>query len=692
MKNFLILSLLFTFFAANLHAQSSCEKAKEYEKKITDANENWTPDRRARNNCPQGWAQLGTWYAYKCECDKGVASKKRAEQNVSAMNLIRNTIKTQYPHCGEVPPVMTVDQIKITIGNKNNVENYTDPNSELKFAVSEFMNELSASTDNMKIKQISKNLNNTREWIDVFQSVDPENAEKFDEVEDVAMVITGIAGLFKKEEKEPVIKKKYWIDGQWKSLTEEQVKNMGLKVLKEPQFNFYLLEYKIRKRIGLSDKYNKRIKLLNKTAKHIDLIDQNRVNSLKAELYISVIEGNKEKTDQLWKELFAEFYSKESLEIMKEIEAINNEIKKLLVVQHTILRELFIQYYQQANPDWTKEEIIELKMETNRDKAIWSTDPTRYLNWRNVIAPPNYSTIPLHEFIDLKTPYTTTDFDFSQVSVNEVQPFAQYHGSLMYYRTGFLKFLLETVNYDSPFGVIETINFNKYNQLNGYNNEFLYLNKEKVKIDTSDAFIKSNSSYKYLYQVKHNKVYKSDRQEYLKHIESNIYETDIDALSKLINKYASKAQKTSPENQKKLKKYSSKYLSSISIKGMKYLRYKLAKEEINSFQLDKTKLSSLNTLITFLQAPLFGTKKTILENYVDFINHSDKGLPVTFVPFSRVFLFRYYLEKKHGITDHTERDAEFIRNNLNFVLSDFLIYEGNIEIAHFVLKELGIIE
>lgn len=65
---------------------------------------------------------------------------------------------------------------------------------------------------------------------------------------------------------------------------------------------------------------------------------------------------------------------------------------------------------------------------------------------------------------------------------------------------------------------------------------------------------------------------------------------------------------------------------------------------------------------------------------------------VYIVPFSSLRLYRYYLGKTLNKSEYLESDSDYIRNNLVYVLEDYVRNTTNYEPALFVLKDLGIIE
>jgi len=93
-------------------------KAYEYKSKIENANNNWTTDQKIRSNCIQGWTQLATWFAYKCECDRGMPTQEQADLTVASLNKIQSVIQNMYPNCGEIPPRVSMCNVKV--GNPDN--------------------------------------------------------------------------------------------------------------------------------------------------------------------------------------------------------------------------------------------------------------------------------------------------------------------------------------------------------------------------------------------------------------------------------------------------------------------------------------------------------------------------------------------------------------------------------------------
>jgi len=67
------------------------------------------------NSCSQIWAQQAVWHAYKCNCDRGMASASDANKMVANLNAIRTAIINLYKSggngsstkCGATPPKVT---------------------------------------------------------------------------------------------------------------------------------------------------------------------------------------------------------------------------------------------------------------------------------------------------------------------------------------------------------------------------------------------------------------------------------------------------------------------------------------------------------------------------------------------------------------------------------------------------------
>lgn len=114
-----------------LFNQTQCPAAQKYIDKMKNAQSSWTPDQKVRSNCVQGWAQLGAWHVHKCQCEIGLENKADADKLVKIMNSVRNTIKTEYPNCGEIPPVISSCKIKGSTGNGQSSPNSSSsPNSK----------------------------------------------------------------------------------------------------------------------------------------------------------------------------------------------------------------------------------------------------------------------------------------------------------------------------------------------------------------------------------------------------------------------------------------------------------------------------------------------------------------------------------------------------------------------------------
>jgi len=67
------------------------------------------------NSCSQIWAQQAVWHAYKCNCDRGMASASDANKMVATLNATRTAIENlyksggsgPYTKCGSIPPKVT---------------------------------------------------------------------------------------------------------------------------------------------------------------------------------------------------------------------------------------------------------------------------------------------------------------------------------------------------------------------------------------------------------------------------------------------------------------------------------------------------------------------------------------------------------------------------------------------------------
>ncbi len=120
MNNRLIIITLTFFGLLNTEIKAQCTKAEAYVAKVKAA-ENWTPTERVKSGSKvQGWTQLGTWYAYKCECDKGGRTPEQAENLKNGLNEIRQTIINLYSDAGEIPPVITQCKSGASSNSTNN--------------------------------------------------------------------------------------------------------------------------------------------------------------------------------------------------------------------------------------------------------------------------------------------------------------------------------------------------------------------------------------------------------------------------------------------------------------------------------------------------------------------------------------------------------------------------------------------
>ncbi|MCX7552097.1 hypothetical protein [Xanthomarina sp. F2636L] len=179
---FIFLFILnFQFFLAQ---ECPPPKANAYKAKMIDAEENWSADEKVKSNCIQGWAQLATWYAYKCECERGMPSQEQADLTVAALNNIQSTIQNMYPNCGEIPPTVSRCNVKSTIGNIDSTSSQegsksiafpndsnlkTTNNNKSETIINDdflaILNDLSGDSDNQHFKDMVDEINSNSDKV-----------------------------------------------------------------------------------------------------------------------------------------------------------------------------------------------------------------------------------------------------------------------------------------------------------------------------------------------------------------------------------------------------------------------------------------------------------------------------------------------------------------------------------------------
>lgn len=150
-----------------MQAQSPCPKGQEYMDKMKNAQDTWTPDQKVRSNCIQGWSQLATWHVHKCQCELGLENQQDADNLVKMMNHVRNTIQTQYPSCGEIPPLTSSCKVGVSAGGSGGSNNRPlppDPNKNVVLN-DEYMNligNLAQDSKNPHFKEMASNMQRIR--------------------------------------------------------------------------------------------------------------------------------------------------------------------------------------------------------------------------------------------------------------------------------------------------------------------------------------------------------------------------------------------------------------------------------------------------------------------------------------------------------------------------------------------------
>ncbi|WP_053991601.1 WG repeat-containing protein [Mangrovimonas sp. TPBH4] len=102
------LSVFIFTYTQNIKAQ--CPEAEAYVQKVQAA-DSWTPTERASSGKKiQAWTQLGSWHAYRCECENGGnLSDNDLSGLVEHLNLIKSQIASNYSAYGSVPSTSISD-------------------------------------------------------------------------------------------------------------------------------------------------------------------------------------------------------------------------------------------------------------------------------------------------------------------------------------------------------------------------------------------------------------------------------------------------------------------------------------------------------------------------------------------------------------------------------------------------------
>lgn len=567
---------------------------------------------------------------------------------------------------------------------------YVDPNAQIKSATIDLMNQWAQNSDDERVKQISENLNNVQESIDMFQRIDPENAEAFDQIESFAMGIGIIAGMFKKEADDNP-GKQYWINGKLVELTDQEVADRGIKILISPYTTLGLIKIKekIEEKIGLNDFFEKRIELFRQLISDVNGVNEDEIRLLKSKIYLAHIQNNEQARELAWVDLLNAFTSVETVRIFAELEKLNNEIIKLIIIEREVVKEVLLEgYYAINKSSWTKEEIINFNAQGKGDLSdewVFSESPEIFIQTRNRLFPSSFWASQGPDLLKL-TKYISPSTNQSLLTQADFLPINIFYGSLASYNNkAFNSFVMEAIKLRSP------VSLNKFKySASPWANVVRSANVNLIEEQHFQpiVYFKLFKPSKYNSDVMLGSEDDESKKEYLSSlkIEINTVRTSLADYHKRINKLSGK-----PISELKFAKvrqasnFEYKYILNID----RFFWYEIANYDINSFNLTRGSLEQINILIDYFETKI-DDQTTIGDNIVKWNVYSDWEGAFMMKPHIRLYLFRYYIEMQSGITTHIESDKEFILENLYYVLEDFIRTEGNMAVAKKVLDDMGI--
>jgi len=613
-----------------------------------------------------------------------------------------NILKGELTYRGNVykrvggPCTLSSEQSLAKSNSINNItnNNYSNPNAEIKSATIDLMNQWTQSSDDVRVKKIAENLNNVQESINMFQKIDPDNTEGFDQIENFAMGIGIIAGMFQREvEEDP--KKQYWINGKLLELTDAEVADRGIKILRSPYSVLEVMKIKeqIEEKISLNVFFEKRIELFRQLIADVSNVNEDEIRLLKSKIYLAHIQGNERKRELAWINLLNSFTSEKTVRIFTKLEKLNNRILKLIIIEREVLKEVLLDGYFSINKSsWRKEEIINFHAQGKGDlsnKFIFSESPEIFIQTRNRFFPSSFWDDQGQDLLKL-TKYISPSTNQTSLTQVDLLPINIYNGSLdSYNNKAFNCFINEAIKLKSP------VSLNKFKYSSSLwdhaamSANINLLKEEHFQPSVYFLFLKLKPKpSKYLSEVMLGSEYEVSKKEYLSSLK-----IDINTVRTALANYHKRINKLSNKPIPELKYVKVRQASNLDYKYVlnmdAFFWSEIANYDLNSYKLTKNSLEQINILISYFETKI-DNNTTIGDNLVKWNVYKGWRGAIMMKPFMRLYLFRYYIEKQSGITTHTESDESLIRENLYYVLEDFIRTEGNIEIAKNVLDDIGI--
>lgn len=786
---YLILILL--IFVSIQHGFSQCPKAQEYIDKVKDANENWTPDERMRNNCPQVWSQIGAWHVHKCQSEKGVVSIKDAERLVSTMNATRNNILNMPSGCGPVPPLMTVEQVKI-IGDNSSSTNSDgsksgfDNPTQKRLVKDEYLDLINLLSDNIESELLSEtadDLNYLRDYANNLRTQFPDQADKVIEMENVGMAISVTVNLLEsfldkiKANNTPEVKKTYYLNMQQIYLTDAERSNYHVRLPMPPSIEDYDATLSFIQKIipdsgKRGQKWNESLdEFYNKIYNNLDY---SNYNSIRTEQFVSMIQNDPYKTINTItaKANFLKNEVEEKKRVKLYMQLFGSDLNNP-ELSYQISKAVTLYPWKRRNPDWTEEELIDyltthapsyvvhVPLSFNGDKVnrIDGTTVTMkedalnnaLFTFRNQLNTENFyfqgfdasynhylseTYLPVFEYTQ------NYELSYSKIFNNVHRNIGLKHSiqprdtvdifreiSFMYERA--LNKEMEGYQGVSLSGHTTYQNFFTHLarlELNSIQNPLDYESLLKSMINNKSAYDKDRfnigisllkSSYYRNIQQPLNSINEL----------AVIKDTYVDSRFTL-DTLSATFQHINDLIEAPYRKRKKKELTELASLGASWneiywwIPYYYQEEFLVNFETNKSDIELYDQVNSILQTingekvkPQEGInsytyyvrnngvnegfRANLYFNQEDFqstiIHRSgfvtgDSKEEVYILPFSSLRLYRYYLGKTLNNTEYLESDSEYIRNNLVYVLEDYIRNTTNYKPALFVLKELGITE
>lgn len=227
--NFIIVCVFILFTSQLCYSQCPGPVAISYKKKMDNFNNLSLAEKSTTEDKTQGWAQLATWYAYKCNCDnKSDNTKESADKLVAVLNRINQTIKNLYSHCGSTTGVVSKCVYKgsnnqsFSNDSNNNSSNeantsginlnkpVVDSNSGVvvKDEYLDLLSNLAMDSKNIHFKEMVNSMNKTHKYISdskemltLFGGATQDNIDFYNMTENIGQVVAVgkfIFDIFKK--------------------------------------------------------------------------------------------------------------------------------------------------------------------------------------------------------------------------------------------------------------------------------------------------------------------------------------------------------------------------------------------------------------------------------------------------------------------------------------------------------------